>query len=157
MATINAAISITSDITSSATNLSKTMTMTKAGTNTGLEFSSGLISRKYTAVTEVDLVVTGAQLYGTPTLNAADGSTNSSNKLYIKNTGSSSSDYVTIGMGTATATQEIDDNTSNNHIGRLYGGDWMLIPFNGLATNNDITVKPSTAEVTTVEWMLFFE
>ena len=61
------------------------------------------------------------------------------------------------GMGTATATQEIDDNTSNNHIGRLYGGDWMLIPFHGIATNGDITVKPSTAEVTTVEWMLFFE
>jgi len=151
MATINAAITLTSDITSSATNLSKTMTMTKAGTNTGLEFSSGLISRKYTAVTEVDLVVTGAQLYGTPT------ATTNANKLYIKNTGSSSTDYITIGIGTATQTQEIDDNTSNNHLCRLYGGDWMLIPFHGIATNGDITVKPSTAEVTTVEWMLFFE
>jgi len=151
MATIEAAIDITSAITSSATNLNKSMTMTKAGTNTGLEFSSGLISRKYTAVTEVDLVVAGAQLYGTPTATA------NANKLYIKNTGSSSSDYVTIGLGTAAATQEIDDNTSNNHIGRLYGGDWMLIPFHGVTTNGDITVKPSTAEVTTVEWMLFFE
>ena len=157
MATINATISVSSDITSGGTSLTKTMTMTKAGTTTGLEFSSGLISRKYTAITEVDLVVAGAQLYGTPTASAADASTNSSNKLYIKNTGSSSTDYVTIGIGTAAQTQEIDDNTSNNHIGRLYGGDWMLIPFNGLATNNDITVKPSTAEVTTVEWMLFFE
>jgi len=151
MATINAAITLTSDITSSATNLSKTMTMTKAGTNTGLEFSSGLISRKYTAITEVDLVVAGAQLYGTPTATA------NANKLYVKNTGSSSTDYVTIGIGTATETQEIDDNTSNNHLCRLYGGDWMLIPFHGIATNGDITVKPSTAEVTTVEWMLFFE
>jgi len=151
MATIEAAIDITSAITSSATNLNKSMTMTKAGTNTGLEFSSGLISRKYTAVTEVDLVVAGAQLYGTPTATA------NANKLYIKNTGSSSSDYVTIGLGTAAATQEIDDNTSNNHIGRLYGGDWMLIPFHGVTTNGDVTVKPSTAEVTTVEWMLFFE
>tara|TARA_R110000822_G_scaffold166576_1_gene306908 strand:+ start:80 stop:535 length:456 start_codon:yes stop_codon:yes gene_type:complete len=151
MATINAAITLTSDITSSATNFNKSMTMTKAGSTTGLEFSSGLISRKYTAVTEVDLVVAGAQLYGTPTATA------NANKLYIKNTGSSSTDYVTIGIGTATQTQEIDDNTSNNHIGRLYGGDWMLIPFHGIATNGDITVKPSTAEVTTVEWMLFFE
>jgi len=151
MATIEAAIDITSAITSSATNLSNKMTLTKAGTKTGLEFSSGLISRKYTAITEVDLVVAGAQLYGTPTATA------NANKLYIKNTGSSSSDYVTIGLGTATATQEIDDNTSNNHIGRLYGGDWMLIPFHGIATNGDVTVKPSTAEVTTVEWMLFFE
>ena len=152
MATINATINVSSaDLTSSPLTLSKTMTMTKAGTNTGLDFSSGLISRKYTAITEVDLVVAGAQLYGTPTATA------NSNKLYIKNTGSSSTDYVTIGLGTAAATQEIDDNTSNNHIGRLYGGDWMLIPFHGVATNGDVTVKPSTAEVTTVEWMLFFE
>ena len=151
MATINAAITLASDITSSATSLNKTMTMTKAGTTTGLEFSSGLISRKYTATTEVDLVVSGAQLYGTPT------ATTNANKLYIKNTGSSSTDYVTIGIGTATQTQEIDDNTSNNHIGRLYGGDWLLIPFHGVATNGDITIQPSTAEVTTVEWMLFFE
>jgi len=151
MATINAAITLSSDITSSATGFTKTMTMTKAGTTTGLEFSSGLISRKYTSTTEVDLVVSGAQLYGTPT------ATTNANKLYIKNTGSSSTDYVTIGIGTATQTQEIDDNTSNNHIGRLYGGDWLLIPFHGVATNGDITIQPSTAEVTTVEWMLFFE
>ena len=146
MATINASITLASDITSSATSLNKTMTMTKAGTTIGLEFSSGLISRKYTATTEVDLVVSGAQLYGTPT------ATTNANKLYIKNTGSSSTDYVTIGIGTATQTQEIDDNTSNNHIGRLYGGDWLLIPFHGVATNGDITIQPSTAEVTTVEW-----
>jgi len=159
MATINAELTFTSDITSSGTSFTKNMIMNKAGRSaaTGLEFTSGLITRKYTAVTEVDLVVTGAQLYGTPTANAADGSTNSANKLYIKNTSSSVTDYVTIGIGTAAETQELDDNTSNNHIGRLYGGDWMLIPFNGLTTNNDITVKPSTAEATTVEWMLFFE
>lgn len=152
MATISANINISSaDITSSAINISNTMTMTKAGTNTGLDFSSGLISRKFTAVTEVDLVAAGTQMYGTPT------ATDNANKLYIKNTGSSTTEYVTIGIGTATETQEIDDDTSNNHIGRLYGGDWMLIPFHGVATNGDITVKPSTAEVTTVEWMLFFQ
>ena len=152
MATISANINISSaDITSSAINISNTMTMTKAGTNTGLDFSSGLISRKFTAVTEVDLVAAGTQMYGTPT------ATDNANKLYIKNTGSSTTEYVTIGIGTATETQEIDDDTSNNHIGRLYGGDWMLIPFHGVATNGDITVKPSTAEVTTVEWILFFQ
>ena len=152
MATISANINISSaDITSSAINISNTMTMTKAGTKTGLDFSSGLISRKFTAVTEVDLVAAGTQMYGTPT------ATDNANKLYIKNTGSSTTEYVTIGIGTATETQEIDDNTSKNHIGRLYGGDWMLIPFHGVATNGDITVKPSTAEVTTVEWILFFQ
>tara|TARA_R100001369_G_scaffold31136_1_gene55217 strand:+ start:471 stop:926 length:456 start_codon:yes stop_codon:yes gene_type:complete len=151
MATINASIAVSSNITSSPISINNRMTMHKAGTCNGLESTSGLITRKFTAVTEVDLVISGAQLYGTPTATA------NANKLYIKNTGSSSTDYFTIGIGTAAQTQEIDDNTSNNHIGRLYGGDWMLIPFHGIATNGDITIKPSTAEATTVEWMLFFE
>jgi len=151
MATINASIAVSSNITSSPISINNSMTMHKAGTCNGLESTSGLITRKFTAVTEVDLVISGAQLYGTPAATA------NANKLYIKNTGSSSTDYFTIGIGTAAQTQEIDDNTSNNHIGRLYGGDWMLIPFHGIATNGDITIKPSTAEATTVEWMLFFE
>ena len=151
MATINASIAVSSNITSSPISINNSMTMHKAGTCNGLESTSGLITRKFTAVTEVDLVISGAQLYGTPAATA------NANKLYIKNTGSSSTDYFTIGIGTAAATQEIDDNSSNNHIGRLYGGDWMLIPFHGIATNGDITIKPSTAEATTVEWMLFFE
>jgi len=151
MATINASIAVSSNITSSPISINNRMTMHKAGTCNGLESTSGLITRKFTAVTEVDLVISGAQLYGTPAATA------NANKLYIKNTGSSSTDYFTIGIGTAAQTQEIDDNTSNNHIGRLYGGDWMLIPFHGIATNGDITIKPSTAEATTVEWMLFFE
>ena len=41
-------------------------------------------------------------------------------------------------------------------LGKLFGGDWMLIPFEGTA-NNDIMVTPSTAQATTIEWMLFFE
>ena len=41
-------------------------------------------------------------------------------------------------------------------LGKLFGGDWMIIPFEG-STNYDIMVTPSTAEATTIEWMLFFE
>jgi hypothetical protein len=157
MATINATINVSSsDLTSSPLALSKTMTMTKAGLSTGLEFTSGLVRRKLTATTKIDLVTVGAQMYGTPTASKA-------NKLYIKNTGSSSVDYVEIAIGdkaggSPEAAEELLGTAGDSFItlGKLFGGDWMLIPFEGTA-NNDILVTPSTAEVTTIEWMLFFE
>jgi len=154
MATINATINVSSaDLTSSPLALSKTMTMTKQGTTTGLEFTSGLVRRKLTATTAIDLVTVGAQMYGTPTASVA-------NKIYIKNTGSSSVDYIDIAIGDkdADAGEELLATGGNSKItlGKLFGGDWMLIPFEG-STNNDIIVVPSTAEATTIEWMLFFE
>ena len=153
MATINAILNVSSpDLSSSALALNKTMTMTKAGTKTGLEFTSGLIRRKLTAVTQIDLVATGAQVYGTPEATAVN-----ANKLYIKNTGSSSTDFVTIGLGDATGAEELDDGTSQITLGKLYGGDWMLIPCHGVANVGDVLAKPSTAEAMTIEWMLFFE
>jgi hypothetical protein len=154
MAIINATINVASaDITSSPLALSNTMTMTKAGTTTGLEFTSGLVRRKLTATTAIDLVTVGAQMYGTPTSTGA-------NKLYIKNTGSSSVDYIDIAIGDkdADAGEELLATGGNSKItlGKLFGGDWMLIPFQGSA-DNDVIVVPSTAEATTIEWMLFFE
>ena len=153
MATINATLSVSSgDLSSSSLALNKTMTMTKAGTKTGLEFSSGLIRRKLTSVTEIDLVPTGAQVYGTPESTAVNAS-----KIYIKNTGSSSTDFISIGLGDATTAEELDDGTSKITLGKLYGGEWMIIPYHGVANVGDILAKPSTAEPMTIEWMLFFE
>ena len=152
MATINAILNVASaDLSSIPLALTKTMTMTTAGSSNGLEFTSGLVRRKLTAITEIDLITVGAQMYGTPTASGA-------NKLYIKNTGSSSTDYVAVAIGDATGDEELlaAGGSSKITLGNLYGGDWMLIPFEG-STNNDILVKPSTAEVTTIEWMLFFE
>ena len=154
MATINATLSVSSsDLSSNSLSLSKTMTMTKAVTATGLEFSSGLVRRKLTATTLIDLVTVGAQMYGTPTASKA-------NKLYIKNTGSSSTDYIDVAIGDSETDsgEELLATGGNSKItlGRLYGGEWMLIPFEG-SSNNDVMVAPSTAEATTIEWMLFFE
>jgi hypothetical protein len=156
MATINAEISVTSsDLTSNPLALTKTMTMTKAGSDNGLEFTSGLVRRKLTATTAIDLVTVGAQMYGTPTASSA-------NKLYIKNTGSSSTDYIEIAIGDSSGSPDPAEEllgtagASFITLGKLFGGDWMLIPFEGTA-NNDIIVTPSTAQATTIEWMLFFE
>ena len=154
MATINATIAInSSDLTSSPISINNTMEMMKAGTCHGLENTSGLVRRSFTSTTTVDLVTVGAQMYGTPTASVA-------NKLYIKNTGSSSTDYIDVAIGDSETDsgEELLATGGNSKItlGKLFGGEWMIIPFEG-STNNDIIVAPSTAEATTIEWMLFFE
>ena len=159
MATINATVSVNSnDLTSNTLALSKTMTMTKAGTNTGLEFTSGLVRRTFTSTNHVDLITAGAQNYGTPT--ASDSGNGSASKVYIKNTGSDSTQYFEVGLGTSSGSGSATaDSIGGTHlaIGRLYGGDWMLIPYHGKADVGDITVQPSTAEKMTVEYIIFFE
>ena len=41
-------------------------------------------------------------------------------------------------------------------IGRLYGGDWMFIPWSG-GSGKDIEFTPSDATETTLEYMVFYE
>ena len=147
MATINATLSLTSaDLTSNSLALSKSMTMSKAGSENGLEFTSGLVRRKFTSTNHVDLITAGAQNYGTPT--ASD--SGAAGKVYIKNTGSSSTDYLEIGLGTSSGSGTATTDA-------IAGGDWMLIPYHGKATVGDITVKPSVATEMTTEFMVFFE
>ena len=157
MATINATLTVSSsDLTSNNLSLSKQMTMHKAGTSTGLELTSGLVRRTFTSTNHVDLITSGAQNYGTPT--ASD--SGAASKVYIKNTGSDSTQYFEVGLGTSSGSgTATSDAIGGTHlaIGRLYGGDWMLIPAHLKATVGDITVQPSTAEKMTIEYMIFFE
>ena len=87
---------------------------------------------------------------------------NDNYKIYIKNTGSSSTDYFEIGLGTSSGSGTATaDAIAGTHLalGKLYGGDWLLIPGH-LSTSSgvgDITIKPSTAEKMSVEFMIFFE
>jgi|TARA_R100000656_G_scaffold118663_1_gene92370 hypothetical protein len=153
MATINATITVASDLTSSPLSLSKTMTMRKAASCNGLELTSGLVQRKFTSANQVNLVATGAQNYGTPT------ATTNANKIYIKNTGSSTTNYLLIGLGDAGGGSYTTDAVNGDAmtIGRLYGGDWMLIPAHLATDVGDIWIAPNSAEEATAEYMLFFE
>jgi len=139
MATINATVSIGSDIMSSPTNISKTMTMKKAGTTTGLNLTTGLSSKRYTATTQVVL-----QAYNDVAVTSGG-----SNKVYIRNTGSDKAEFFKVTLADATDAVE--------EIGRLYGGDWMLMPWEAASAHHNIYVQPSTAEVMTLEFMIFFE
>tara|TARA_R110000868_G_scaffold372166_1_gene635982 strand:+ start:942 stop:1367 length:426 start_codon:yes stop_codon:yes gene_type:complete len=141
MATINANISVTSTIPESGFSLNKTMTMTKAGNTTGIENTNGLSVKKLSATTAVVLEL------------AADATASGANKLYIRNTGSNKAEHVKISFNASASTD-----TTDEAIGRLYGGDWMLIPWEADGATHNIVAAPSTAdEVTTIEYMTFHE
>ena len=140
MATINATVTIGSDIISGV-NISNTMTMTKAGTNNGLDSTTGLNVKTVQTTTAF-------KLFGN-----AEATTLKASKVYIRNTGSSATDFFYIGFGEDLAAATIET------IGRLYGSDWMLIPWDAVnASTHDIYAKSSTAEsAMTLEFIAFTE
>ena len=139
MATINASVNITTDIMNGV-SINKEMVMTKAGTTLGIENTSGLSAKTVQSTTAF-------KLFGN-----ADATTEKASKVYIRNTGSSSTDFFYIGFG-----EDLDAATVET-IGKLYGNDWMLIPWDAVAaTSHDIYAKASTAEAMTLEFMAFIE
>ena len=156
MATITAALSVNSDITEYGLGISKSMTMNKAGSTKGMELTTGLAKRTFVNNNQVDLLTAGSGV-------AADVTASKAAKVYVKNVSTSSTDYFTMGFGNAstntTATPTNGDATAFE-LGRLYGGDWMLIPWLAVSTTGDITIMPSnatTADPMHVEYMVFFE
>ena len=132
MATTTAAISVAStDLTDNALSLASTNTLYKAGTSVGLDQSTGLGSKYYAAAqSNVTLI------------SAASYDDNTANWVYLKNPGSSTEDYFTIELG-----------ASNIVIGRLYGGDWMWIPYEG---EQDIDISSSAIKMT-LEYMVIYQ
>ena len=86
MATITASINLTSDITEYGFGITKTMTMTKAGTTVGIENTNGLGVKNLSATTAVVLEL------------AADATASVANKVYIRNTSSNKAEHVKISL-----------------------------------------------------------
>jgi len=156
MATINATISVSSDITGYGTQINNSMTMTKAGTVAGLEQATGLVRKTLTSLNEVDLLVVGAGVVEDVTATKAA-------KLYIKNVNSDSSEFFTVGLGKSSGTSTKQafavsgDANRCVELGRLYSGDWMIIPWVAASDEHDVFVKPSVATTMVIEYMVFFE
>ena len=138
MATTNATINISSDITTYPISISKTMTMKKFQSNIGLDETSGLRFKKFAATTET-VVVEQDEFTSTKGC-----------KVYMRNTGTNPAEYFYVAKHASAAASDTDGET----IGKLYAGDWMLIPY--LADVN-ITVAPSTTNSMTLEYMVFAE
>ena len=111
MATTTATLNLTSpDITGDPLNLSKTSTLTKAGSNTGLDQFTGITTVVYAAAQTATNIVAAAAYADTTT----------AHKVYIKNSATGTSDFVTVELG-----------GSNVFMGRLYPGDWCFFPYDG--------------------------
>ena len=140
MATINATINISSDILNNPTTISNTMAMSKsANTSAGLEETTGLRTKKFTDST--DAVIAEAD-----ELTSSGGT--EAHKIYIRNASTSKSNFFYVSYNSGTA-----DATTTEPIGKLYGQDWMLMPYNG---GTNITVASSSeSETQYLEYMVF--
>ena len=135
MATTTAGISITSaDLTTNPLSLTDTSTLKKAGTSEGIDIMERGTKRSATAAT---ITVLDADLSG------ASWTANGSNKVYLANTGTSSTEYWTIKL----------DSSEAEEVGRLYGGDWMFIPW-AADSADDITATSSNTDME-LEYIVF--
>ena len=112
--------------------------MKKAGVCTGLEETTGLRSKKFTSTT--DAVIAEAD-----ELTSSGGT--EAHKIYIRNSGTNKANFFYVSYNSGTA-----DATTTEPIGKLYGGDWMLMPYNG---GTNITVASSTSDTQVLEYMVF--
>tara|TARA_R110000824_G_scaffold297376_1_gene485566 strand:+ start:734 stop:1138 length:405 start_codon:yes stop_codon:yes gene_type:complete len=132
MATTTASISVSSsDLTGNALAVASTSTLYKAGTVIGLDQTTGL-SSKYYAAAQTNLEVIAADQYDD----------NTANWIYMKNPGSSTEDYITVQVS-----------AGNLVLGRLYGGDWMWLPYEG---ENGIGISTSATKMT-LEYMVVYQ
>jgi hypothetical protein len=139
MATTTAQITLTStDIADNALSISNTMTLTTAGTETGITETTGLARKKIASASLADLI----------TVANTDVTAAKSAKVYIKNTSTATDKYGLVGIG--------DSSGTPIYIGRLYGGDWMLFPWDA-NSGEDITMTMSDSTETVIEYMVFFE
>jgi len=134
MATTTATITLAStDLLSDEIALTSSATLTGAGNSTGILNTSGL-SRKTTAnTTEYTLFA------------AADYTDDKAHKLYLKNVSTTAAQYFEVQVG-------------GTVVGRIYAGDWALIPWSAdtTSTDCDVDITPSAADMT-LEYMLFVD
>lgn len=139
MATTNATIALSSDITDSTVSVSNTATLNTAGTTTGLNTMTS-VTKVLSSTDHVDLITTGS----VSTTHAY---------VYINNPSTDHTEYFHIHIGNAVGSGTYDDGTlPTEEIGRLYGGDWMWFPWD---VDDDITIKPSVSTDMTVEFQVF--
>ena len=141
MATTTATITLSSsDIIDSPISISNTSTLHTAGTNTGISETTGLGRKKFASSSNIVLLDAGL----TSGI-AADVTADKSAKVYIKNVNDR-------GDGT----KFVNILIKTREIGRLYGGDWMFIPWSG-GSGEDIEYTASDTTETTLEYCVFYE
>jgi len=134
MATTTASISVSSDIADSNISVSNVAELNTAGTTTGLNTMTS-VTKVLASTNQVDLITTGS----VSTTHAY---------VYINNPSTDHTEHFKITIGNAGAGSPTD----TEEIGRLYGGDWMWMPWD---VDDDICITPSVSTDMTVEYMVF--
>ena len=133
-------INIASDIASGFGGITETMTLTQAGTLTDIDSTTGFQRRKLSAASAVDLVTMASELIEPKDSVAA--------KIYIRNIGD--------GRGNIDKSVGVTIGVNAEPIGKLYGGDWMLMPLTCI-DGDDVTANPDTDDPVVLEFVMFFE
>ena len=69
-------------------------------------------------------------------------------KIYIRNIGD--------GKGNIDKSVGVTIGVNAEPIGKLYGGDWMVMPLTTIDAD-DITANPETADTVVIEYVMFYE
>ena len=133
-------ISISSDVAPGFGGISESMTLTQAGTLVDIDSTTGFQRRKLSATSTVDLVTMASELIEPKDSVAA--------KIFIRNIGDNKGNIdksvgVTIGV-------------KAEPIGKLYGGDWMMMPLTCIDAD-DLTATPATDDTVVLEFVMFYE
>ena len=134
-----AQITITSDISPGFSGINETMTLTQGGTLTDIDSTTGFQIRKLSAASAVDLITMANELVEPEDSVAA--------KIYIRNIGYQDTIDKSVGVTIGVKSEPI---------GKLYGGDWMMMPLTCIDAD-DVTATPETADTVVLEYVMFYE
>jgi len=132
-------ISISSDIAPGFGGISESMTLTQAGSIIDIDSTTGFQLRKLSAVAAVDLVTMANELVEPKDSVAA--------KIYIRNIGHKGVIDKSVGVTIGVKAEPI---------GKLYGGDWMMMPLTCIDTD-DVTATPDNDNTVVLEYIMFYE
>ena len=133
-------INISSDAAPGFGGISESMTLTQAGTGVDIDCTTGFQRRKLSATADVDLVTMANELI--------EPKDSVASKIYIRNIGD--------GRGNIDKSVGVTIGVKSEPIGKLYGGDWMMMPLTCIDTD-DVTATPATDDTVVLEFVMFYE
>jgi hypothetical protein len=136
-----ATISISSDIAPGFGGISESMTLTQGGTLTDIDSTTGFSIRKLSATGAVDLVTMD------DISNTVETKDSTAAKIFIRNIGYKGVIDKSVGVTVGIKAEAI---------GKLYGGDWLMMPLTGIDAD-DVTVNPGTDDTVVIEYVMFYE
>ena len=133
-------INISSDAAPGFGGISESMTLTQAGTVVDIDNTTGFQRRKLSATDAVDLITMASELI--------EPKDSVASKIYIRNIGD--------GRGNIDKSVGVTIGIKTEPIGKLFGGDWMMMPLTCIDTD-DVTATPATDDTVVLEFVMFYE